>query len=284
MARNIKVSAAIINLRVHPHSAERYVELFRAVYRQKALSQVHGDRYGLISSANFTHAAKGAISGTVTTFTRLDKDANWFDTGSLQEATDEQISSVVIPDGLFPNAAAYFFHFDVAKHRLYIETYSRGKTMTPASALRFFRGLFDQPRIIQQFGEPSMSLVQTTAGLRTMFAIDKIRKIEITLEKPNADIFADDFEEEVEKHLKESQSQKVTIAYEAESGKSVVPTPSIRKVGEVALSNGQVKVTGRDNGVGVVKSSTDFPKVLQDTYDPENTSEQQAFNRLISND
>jgi hypothetical protein len=284
MARNIKVAAAVVNLRIHPHSPELYVELFRAVYRLRSPSQVHGDRYGLMSSANFTGASQGVVTGTFTTFTRLDTSGNWFDAANLQEATDEQVSEVTIPEGLFPNAAVYFFHFEIGRHRLFVETYSRGKVITPASILRFLKGLFGSPRIMQRFGEPSISLVQTTAGLKALFSIERIRRIEIALEKPNADIFADDFEEEVEKHLQEAQSQKVTIVYEAEAGKSVVATPSIQKIGEAALTNGQVKVIGRDKGVAVTKSSTDFPKVLQETYDPDNTNEQQAFNRLISND
>lgn len=165
MARNVKVSAAVMNVRIHPHSKERYVEFFRAVHRLKRSAQVHGDRYGLISTANFSRANEGVVHGVITTFTRFERDGTWFDTTSLSEASDAKVAEVHIPTGLFPNAASYFFHFDASDHRMYVETYSRGKAITPPSVLRFLRNLMSDPAIVSEFGEPSISMVQTRAGL-----------------------------------------------------------------------------------------------------------------------
>ena len=279
MAREIKVSAAVLNIRIHPHSAELYVRLFRTVYSLRAPAQVHGDRFGLISTANFSK--DGIVSGVITTFTRFDTDGTWFDVDSLEEASDEKVAEVSIPSGLFPKSATYFFHFDARSHKIYVETYSRGKTMTPPSILRLLRGLFGQAAIVKEFGQPSISIVQTNTGLEAMFAIDRIKKIEITLEKPNPDVFSDDFEEEIERHLAETHTQKMTVTYEAVPGESIVATPAIRRIGKVALENGDVTVVGRDNGVAVTKSTEKYPELLQDKYDPDSISEQQAFNRLI---
>lgn len=279
MAREIKVSAAVMNIRIHPHSADLYVKLFRKVYSLRAPAQVHGDRFGLISTANFSK--EGIVSGVITTFTRFDTDGTWFDVDSLEEASNEKLAEVSIPSGLFPNSATYFFHFDAQSHKMYVETYSRGKTMTPPSILRLLRGLFGQEPIVEEFGQPSISIVQTRAGLEAMFSIDRIKKIEITLEKPNSDVFADDFEEEIEKHLAETNTQKMTVTYDAVPGESIVATKEIRRIGEVALENGDITVIGRDKGVAVKKSTEEFPKLLQGKYDPDSISEQQAFNRLI---
>jgi hypothetical protein len=282
MARKIKIAAAIINVRVHPHSAEHYTRLLRAVLKLRVPAQVHGDRYGLVSYADFRGVSDGFVKGTVTTFTQFDSRGAWFDAERLQEPTDEQMAEVSIPPGLFPNAASYFFHFDLASHRMYFETYSRGNTITPKSVLRLVRGLLEHPKILQEFGQPSVSLVQRKEGLERLFSIDRIKRIDIELEKPNADVFDDDLEEKLEEYLKESNTQKLTISYIAESGKSIVATPSIKRVSEAALENGSVSVRGRDEGVAVSRSSRDFPEVLQETYDPDLTTEQQAFDRMIA--
>lgn len=283
MARKLKVSAAVINLRIHPHSAERYAELFRAVYMLKSPAQVHGDRNGMISSANFREKERGILSGVITTFTDLPLDGTWFDTNELDEASDDKLSDLSIPSGIFPNAATYFFKFTIGDHRLYIETYSRGKSMTPRSSLKLIRGLFGHPKIVEKFGQPSISMVQDKDGLSALFSIDRIKKIEITIEKPNSDILADDFEDEIEKHLLETKAQKVTLVYEAVPGQSLVPSKDIKRAGHVALANGDVRVVGRNEGMAFDASTNEYPKVLRGKYDPEITSEQQAFNRLVSN-
>lgn len=283
MARKLKVSAAVLNLRIHPHSADKYVELFRAVFALKTPAQVHGDRNGMISSANFRETDEGVLSGVITTFTDLPEEGTWFDTEELDEASDEKLADLSIPPNIFPNAATYFFKFTIGDHRFYMETYSRGKSITPRSSLKLIRGLFSHPKIVEKFGQPSISLVQDKDGLAALFSIDRIKKIEITIEKPNSDILADDFEEEIEKHLLETKAQKVTLVYEAVPGQSLVPSKDIQRAGNVALANGDVRVVGRNDGMAFDASTNEYPKVLRGQYDPENTSEQQAFNRLISN-
>lgn len=283
MGRKIKVSAAVINLRIHPHSAPRYVELFRSVYKLKVLAKVHGDRNGMISSISFRDQDEGVLSGVITTFTDLPLDGTWFDTDELDEASDEKLSDLSIPSGIFPNAATYFFRFTTADHRLYVETYSRGKSITPRSVLKLIRGLFSHSKVVEEFGQPSISLVQDKDGLVALFSIDRIKKIEITIEKPNTDILDDNFEEDIEKHLLETRAQKLTLVYEAIPGKSLVPSKDIQRAGQVALTNGDVKVTGRNEGMAFSASTSEYPKVLRGKYDPEVTSEQQAFTRLIQN-
>lgn len=49
MARKIKMSSLVINVRVHPHPDGVYVELIRDIYRQKLALKLSGDRYGIIS-------------------------------------------------------------------------------------------------------------------------------------------------------------------------------------------------------------------------------------------
>lgn len=283
MARRIKVSVGIVNIRLHPHSPEIYSDFIHDVYRLKLPVNIHGDRYAMISMLDRSGENINEVSGIITTFTRLDTDGAWFDAINLQEATDNQVSEINIPDNLYPNAASFYFLFDTKEHKIYVQQYSKGKQITSNSLLRFFGKIADNLNILEKYHSAKISIVQNTTGLDTLFNLKKISEIKITILKPNSDIFADDFEARVEAHLAETHTQKLVLTYDAEPGQSIVPNKEIRVVSGAALENGNVQVKGRDETGAVTRSTEEFPKILQDTYDPDEISEREAFRRIINN-
>lgn len=281
MARKVKISAGVLNIRLHPHSAERYAEFMNDIYKLRKPIKLRGDRHGIISSLNRTEAGENVLSGVITTFLDIDLDGVWFNTDGLTEATDEEISQVVIPKNLHPNSAQFYFQFDTANHKIYFQTYAAGKVLTEKSALSLFQGLTDDPTISGKYGDVKITVVQSREALERIFALPVIKEITITILKPNADIFADDFEAQIEAHLATTHSKKLAISYEADPGGSIVPTDEIKAISQVALENGNVKVNGRDDS-GVVKHSTeDHPKQYQGKYDPDVISENQAFRSIL---
>lgn len=284
MARRLKVSASILNLRLHPHSAELYANYLEKLFSLRRNVPIYGDRYGMISLINRSERDSNIMTGTLTTYTKIETDGIWFDTSNLSEATDNQISSVQIPEHLHPNSAAFDFLFDTAKHLIYIEQYSNGKILTPKSAYKFFEAVTDDLGLISEFGTAKISIVQDKIGLDRLFSIDVIREVKVTIMKPNADIFSSDFAAKIEKNLESSNARKLTLAWESEPRESLTITDDMREAGEVALSNGAVEVRGRDNGGAVTQSTSNFPKSLQTTYDPETSSESQAFRKLVEDE
>lgn len=281
MARRIKIASGVLNVRTHPHSAERYAELFKRIFEQKNVVKVRGDRYAMISLIDTRSARQGHITGLLATFLNVETEGQWFDTRRLSEAKAEDVREIKIPENLRPNLATFRLYFDLNDHRLYFQTYSEGKQLTPYSALRVFSALVDDLKIRNEFGDVKVTLVQSKSSLDTLFALKLIKEVIITIEQPNSDIFADDFEDKIEKHLEESNSRQVTIAYRAESGQSITPTKDIKDVSRVALENGRVEVRGRDEKGATVRSSENHPRVLQDKYDPDETTEEAAFRSLI---
>lgn len=281
MGRRIKISSGILNLRLHPHAPNPYMAYINDMYRLRKPIKIHGDRYGVISLLNRTKSENNIVTGLITTFVRLDLDGAWFDITKLSAATDEQISELNIPDNVFPNAASFYFHFDTEKHKIYIQLYSQGKTFTINSAYKFFSLLSRDLSLTTKYGEATISVVQSKVGLAKLFALPKIKEIKIVILKPNADIFSENFEEEIEAHLINSHSKKLSLIYEAEANSSLVPTEPIRTISMTALENGHVEVRGRDDSGAVKRSTDEFPRILQDTYDPDQIGEQEAFNRLL---
>ncbi len=281
MARKVKVSASTLNVRLHPHSPDIYMQWIQSIYSKRLMAQVHGDRYGIISSVDRTGAANNVVTGAITTFVKFDGDGNWFNAEDMADATDEDISEINIPPNLFPNASAFFFYFDAQEHKIYFQTYSKGKTLTSGSALRFFKGLAVKSPIANEFGEAKINIVQDKSSLEAMFAIKRIKEINITIVKPNTDIFDDDFESNIEKHLEQTGSREVSISYKSEGNGSIKPDDDINKISKVALENGTVEVVGRDEKGAVRLNSENFPKELHDRYDPDEQSERTAFFGLI---
>ncbi|MBU4530953.1 MAG: DUF4747 family protein [Hoeflea sp.] len=282
MARRIKISSSVLNIRLHPHPIGVYGDFFQDIFRLRQIVRLHGDRHGMLSLLNLNDIDQGSISGTITTFVNIEVDGDWFDAVNLTEATDNQISKVSIPENLHPNSAQYYFYFDVKQHKLYVQNYSKGKILTPNQALTLFGSLSKNINITQKYNLASINLVQSKSALDKLFKIDRIDRIIVSILKPNSDILADDFEAQIEEHLANSHARSVTVAYQADPGQSLVPVEDIKTISNAALENGNVEVIGRNNGLRVHESTEDNPLILQNKYDPDHTSEAQAFKHLVN--
>lgn len=281
MARKIKVSASSLNVRLHPHSSEIYVSWLDAIYRKRLIAPVHGDRYGMISSMDRGKSEDGILTGVVTTFVKFDKDKDWFDSANLKEATEDQVSAISIPVDLHWSPAYFYFRFATKTHRLYFQTYSRGKTFTPMSAQKFFSFLSRNLDITEKFGDAKITVVQDKATLSKMFSIERIKEISITIVKPNTDIFDEDFERNIEAHLAQTGSREISVSYKADAGGSIEPDDDIKKISNIALHNGSVEVVGRDQRGAVRLNSESFPEEMHDKFDPDEQDERSAFISLL---
>lgn len=280
MAREYKIAAAVLNVSLHPHPKGIYKDWLEAIYRRRIAGHIHGDRYGMISTLDRRQAEEGLLNGVITTFTQIESGGPWFNTEDLAEATKDQISQVSIPRNLRPNASSFFFQFDLANHKIDFQTYSKGKAFTPVSGLRFFRDLAAKDRLAEQFGEAKISLINDRASLKTLFDLEQINQIRITIQRPNTDIFEDNLEDKVQKHLQEMNGRSLSIIYQSEPGQSLDPTDEIRQISDLALAHGEIEVTGRDGNGSVKLSSDSFPRVTQGKYTNEE-GEAAAFRRLI---
>lgn len=283
MARKIKISAATLNIRLHPHSAGIYKQWIDTIFRRRVTAKVHGDRHGIISTINRSLIDDNIIMGAITTYIQLENSGTWFNSDELEEATEEQISAIYIPDNLHPNAYVFYFYFDLRTHQLSIQSYSNGRTFTPKSMQKLFQGFAADLRIMRAFGEAQISIVQDRASLEKLFSLERIKKVRITINRPNSDIFDDDFEKNIEEHLIRTHSKRLTFEYEALPGDSFEKTKEVETISKTALDNGVIEVIGRDEKGATTLRSDDFPQIEHDQYDPDSTSEFAAFQRLVSN-
>lgn len=282
MARHQKITSGILNVRLHPHPAGIYDLYIERLYSLRKHIKVFSDRHAIISLLDRTRASEGEYSGIITSFNKIDINQPWFDLSTMDSARSNKVSQVRIPTELFPNSQSFRFLFLTPSHRFYIQTYSKGKVFSINSAQRLIEGLSKDLGILAEFGEAKITVAQDKFALRRMFELPVIKKISIVIDKPNADVFDDDFDEKVEGFLEELQSKKLTILLEAEAGKSLILNQAIRRVAESGTDHGSVTIEGRDEQGATKLSTMDNPAILHDRYDPDKIDETSAFRRLVS--
>jgi hypothetical protein len=280
VARELKLAVGGLNIRIHPHSPELYDQFLQALYELRRPIRIRGDRFGMITMLNRRDLDDGIVRGFVRTFTKIDPKGQWFDEVSLDDADPELLKQISIPPNAHPNSSAFRFSMNVTKHLLTFEQYSKGRQLTAKSAYAIFRGLADDLEIIKRFGPIKISILQDRTSLDRIFALTRLKTITFVLDRPNPDIWSDDIEGQVDAHLAAVHAQQVAVSYTAPPGGSLVETPSLRRLGNSALRNGEIEATGYEGRSHVHVSTLDSPRIDQTSYDPEVENESTAFERL----
>ena len=279
MAKRQKMEVGGLNIRVHPHSEEIYRDLIHDLYALRAITKVHGDRHGLITSLDRRSRDVAQISGILTTFLELDSSGEWFNTETMKEASDNEVSSIVIPEFLRPNAKFFRFQFDIASHTLIFEHYSEGDVLTHSSALRYFRNLTSIPKITRRFGEVKVNTIQSRGSAERIFTIPRITDLDILIEKPNSDIWGEDFEEQAEEHLEEKNARSIRIAYKSERGQGIRRDDELNALIRASVNNGRSVAKGYGPQGHQIVSTDSFPRVEQEMYESDE-GPAQVFQRL----
>lgn len=280
MARELKMVVGALNVRLHPHSPELYDEFLKALYDLKQPVKLRGDRHGMITLLNRRDLDQGIIRGIIRTFTKIDFAGQWFDEVALEAAAPELLQQINIPKHAHPNSAAFRFSFNVINHTLAFEHYSAGKYLVAKAAHKLFQTLADTNAIISRFGSVSISLIQDKSTLDRIFNLSRIKRLTFVLDRPNPDIWSDDLEGQLDAHLGAVHAQRLEVTYTAPSGGSLTETPSLRRLGNSALNNGEVDASGYEGKSHVAISTLNNPRFDQTTYDSEDESEEAVFDRL----
>jgi len=269
MAKLIKGEVAGLNIRIHPHSEDLYRDLFRTAFAAKKIVNLRGNRSAIITSLTRIGKDDRYVNGVLTTFLDFDLDVEWLDTSTLQEASDNEVQKVIIPDHLRPDMITYYFRFDVKNHELVFEHYNQGKRLTHQSARKFFEGLFKYKRISKKFGDVKVTLIQTKGGLDAVFSIPRITNLEVYIEQPNSDLWDGDFEDLVEKHLEDKSARSMKVIYVAEQGTGIERDKDLEALVRTSIRNGRTVAKGYGPHGHETVTTDKFPKVVQDKFDPD---------------
>ena len=279
MSRRHKMEVGGLNIKLHPHSDEIYRNFIHDLYSLKASAKVHGDRHGLITSLDRRSNENEVVAGVLTTFLEIDDDGRWFNTDTMKEASDNERETIIIPNNLRPNSKAFRFQFSLKRHELVFEHYSEGDILTHNSAERFFKNLTSRRKIVNTYGDVKMSIIQSKGSAEKIFTIPRITDLEILIEKPNADIWGEDFEEQAEEHLEEKNARSMRVSYKSERGQGIKRDDELDALIRASVNNGRSIAKGYGPKGHQIVSTDSYPKVEQEMYEQDDAPSQ-VFSRL----
>lgn len=267
-----------LNIRVHTiHAADEYAALWKAFHRLRLPTRRGVNALMIGSAASLGQAAESPIVGSFYRFTNINPDDPWFDIEQHKEANVNDVAEVNIPKKLKPNLKEYPYLFDLKKHKLFFKSGGHNGGISPSLVHKMLQNLSAQPRIAQRFGDIDLTVMTEHGALARLLKWPEISRIEVVLERPNPTDFDDD-KSFYERLKRRNLKREVTTYIKANEEKTIMPDQEMRKMFDIAINNGKYTQKGRNaEGVMETASSTNYPLEEATSYDPEVTTERNAF-------
>lgn len=271
MAADRTMFVSGINVVTHPHSPLRYVDLFRAATAMRQPVQIRGAQHIMLGELRplERNDPSAGLFGRVYRFDHIDPDLPWFNLQRHQEATEEEMAAIAIPDNLVPNLVLFDFVFYPKGHALYFVSKWDRHSLSPRSMLKLLDSVFSSPALFRRFGQVDLTIMPDRQTLARIMKLHRLAKLTIDVKRPNPDDNADD-DEEVFDRMKNQGARRIVQVMTAESGESIKPDEETTQLARVAARNGRVLAVGyKANGQKVEEATVDSPWREAVAYDPD---------------
>lgn len=271
MARKKKIFLSALNITIHPHNSEKYVNLFKDLFKLNEKVKIRGDEVARIGSC--WEITKGlpeeGLYGDIYKYLEIEPNDDWYNVQKAEAATEDELKEIKIPQYLKPHFHKFAFVFFPKKHRLiFVTKNEQGKSFSINSLKRFFEVLVENDSILNKYEEVNLSIEQSREQLESILKTYKINSLTITITRPNPDDNEELDEEVLRRLLDEQNVNKAEFTYKAVRGLTIVPNEKTSKYARIANSNGNVLAAGEDIEGNPVKISTeDHPLRSSFKYD-----------------
>ncbi|MGA8499402.1 MAG: DUF4747 family protein [Xanthobacteraceae bacterium] len=270
-----RITVGALNISASPHPAGVYRQALQAV----ADKEVHigGSDWAKITDPGPLDDKPDWLFGQILVWTRIDTAGRWLNKRRNREATPEEKGRIALPGELEPNFRAFDYIFIEPRHRLMLQYRNEmGDHFGPKRAERLFSQLLSPKFLAADAADFSVTVVPEDDSVDKIFAIEKLRWLEIFIKRPNSDDIADEAAK-IHRGLRKIGAKSQTIKFvKAPKVKTLTPTPQIRKLADVAATDGAVSGGGRDaDGKPVDESTERHPKTR--SFPVEGTSAFAAF-------
>ncbi len=276
MPKMKKLLIGALNIKIHPHSPTKYVELFKDTYRLAASAQIRGADYGTIGW--LTDVVEGkpeyGMNGELYKFLNIDPHDPWFDQRTRQIVEiDEESDELPVPEHLKPNLKKLYYVFYPHKHRFFFDA----KNFSPNHARKMLSGLFGHPDIAKKYGQVDIEIESSTEAIDKILSIPAKTRLEIRISIPNGDDTSSE-EQRVIDRLRRQNARTITETYTALKEVGLEPDEDTITLMRVAKSNGYIKASGYGEDEKKIEHSTESHPLLTPTYyNPDTTSGREAM-------
>jgi len=251
-----------------PHSPDRYVELLKKAYRSKRAIKIRGQFAGILGSFD-GRGENDFYYGEIFKFYDLKLSGKWLNMLQQAPAEEQDLAELSVPEHLKPGLEAFPFLFHAPSHRLFFISRETDEHLGPVDAGRYFQELLNQPRLAEQYGQVSVTVIPAADTLDRIFSLPDLRKLHIVITPPNPDDW-EDLEQDIKERLAEQNAATMVTVLVAEKGESLEPNEGTRQLSEVAQANGYVEARGATEGGKVSTFSTkQHPMLAPSNYDPD---------------
>ncbi|THD68436.1 MAG: DUF4747 family protein [Bradyrhizobium sp.] len=258
-----KIEVAALNIVASPHPKGVYREILSAIANKEVT--LWGSDRGKITEFQEMEDKPNLLYGRVLVWGEIDKDGKWLNKNKNIEATPEEKQKIAkaIPEDYEPNFRSFYFVFIEDKHRLIFESKNElDQHFAPSRAERMFQRLFDR-HLPDSASAVDVTAIPEDETLEAIFAIPKLRRLEIFVKRPNADDSADAEQRILNRMERQSAGGLKTELTKAPKKKSLTPDNGTKSMAAVAAAgNGHVTGEGKDaKGKKVFESTKEHPKI-----------------------
>ncbi|CAI2066979.1 Uncharacterised protein [Serratia ficaria] len=275
MARIKKLTYGAVNITIHPHTPDKYIELFKMARKIAGNVHLRGDSYATLSY--FSPYKRGQTSkepfeGEILKFIDIDTNGDWFNITKKDIATDEEKGKIIIPENLKPNVGRFTFALIPGSHILVYEMQDKNKFISAKQIETFLNGIFSAPKIVKKFGVVNITILTEPESVERMLALKGITHIQLITRRPNPDDLVS-AESIMQKRFKRLGVIEEDKTYKSERGEEIKPDKEMKKDALIASRNGEVSIR-RINETGLVETHASSVVPLQrvEPYDSDVTS------------
>lgn len=285
-----KIEIGVINITTHPHSPERYVELFYDTIKAKRIASYRGAESIMLGSFGKIgeRDAIDGLWGNLYLFVEIDRTAPVLDmeAGEPIISQDGEITFPV-PEKLKPNLKFIEFVFFPKGHRLFFNmtTVPRRNEQTrniSANALaKSLEGLFYSEFLHKKYGDVNVIAEKSVDLVDAILKIKHLTKLSISMSLPNGDDVSKQ-KKRVLDRLKQEKAKKYQVQITGDKDDGLKPSDETKAIMEIATSNGKISAEGYDVTGKVSVSTSDYPVKLKDSYHKKTESSLMALFRVAA--
>jgi hypothetical protein len=257
------IEVAALNIVASPHPPGTYLRLFQFITGKEI--PLWGSDRAKITEPRAIDGRADDFFGEILIWAHIDTDSPWLNTDTDTEATDEEMQEVVaaLPANLEPNFRYFTYVLNQAEHIVLLEIRNEaGQRLSPKRAKRMFDRLFED--LPTDLPEVDVTIIPEEETLEKIFAIKRLRKLEIFIKRPNPDDLGDEYKRIMDLLEDEGARSQRIEKVKAAKKPTLTPTEETRKLAIIASTNGYVSGEGKDeSGTPVFESTKDHPKTRE---------------------
>lgn len=256
------IEVGAINIVASPHPEGIYRKILKKVANKEVF--LGGSDKGKITEVTEAEDNPNILFGRVLVWAEIDTEGHWLNKRKNTEATDREKQEIAaaLPKDYEPNFRSFHFIFLEDKHRLIVEYRNElAQRFSPKRAELMFGRLFEH--FLDEIDpDIDVTVIPEDESLDKIFAIPRLRRLEIFVKRPNADDAADDAKRILGKLEKQGARSQKTELIKAAKIPTLKPDEQTIKQARVASENGYVTGDGRDeSGKKVHESTAEHPKI-----------------------